>query len=216
MLQRVYEQALKARSLSEVLVATDDLRIQNHVFDFGGKVVMTSPKHLSGTDRIAEVIKKMRGSKPFGVVNIQGDEPFIDPLQIDGLVKLLLGKNTFIATLALSIHATDEINTSSVVKLVLNKENEALLFSRSRIPFNQSFLPDHEAGYLRHIGIYAYRTKTLLELSRLKPGKLEKLESLEQLRWLENGYSIRVGITTHSSFSIDTPEDLKRIGEDLL
>lgn len=193
-----------------VVVATDDRRIYEHVKSFGGNVLMTSPKHKSGTDRIAEVLRKWEGRRPFAVINIQGDEPFISPKQIDAVGKLLLEKNTAIATLA--IPEKDPLGDPSIVKVALNRKGEALLFSRAIIPYNRT---GAKTSYWRHVGIYGYRTDVLLEISKLKPGKLEQAESLEQLRWLENGYRIRVGNTRAGSISIDTPEDLLKLDQTL-
>lgn len=208
MIRRVYEQCRKASCLSDVIVATDDKRIYDHVLDFGGKAVMTLAKHRSGTDRIAEVLRKWKERSPFAVINIQGDEPFIHPSQIRQVGKLLLEKNTQIATLAIPEKDPGELRGSAVVKVVMNTQGEAMLFSRSLIPFDRGAA---SPVYWRHVGIYGYRTEVLKEISALKPGRLEKIESLEQLRWLEHGYRIRVGNTRHTSFSIDTPEDLLRL-----
>ncbi|MCC7301616.1 MAG: 3-deoxy-manno-octulosonate cytidylyltransferase [Bacteroidia bacterium] len=209
MIRRVYEQAVKAKALSDVIVATDDRRIYEHVLEFG-KAVMTSSKHLTGTDRLAEVIRKWKGTRPAGVINIQGDEPFIQPGQIDLLAGILEKRNTAIATLAIPLKERGDIHNASAIKVVMDKEGYALYFSRAPIPFVRAE-GSERTGYFRHVGIYGYRSSVLLKLASLAPGKLERLESLEQLRWMENGYRIRVGITRHSSFSIDTPADLRKI-----
>ncbi len=211
MIQRVYEQACKARKLSDVIIATDDKRIYDHVKSWGGNIVMTSTKHATGTDRLAEVVGKIKGSKPFAVINIQGDEPFIDPGEIDKLCSMFNDKNVQIATLAMPLASESDLSNPSIIKLVIDRNKKALLFSRSALPFNRAGIPFGEAGYLQHIGIYAYRTELLMRITKLKQSSLEKLESLEQLRWLQNGLSIHVGLTKKGSFSIDTPEDLLKI-----
>ena len=211
MIQRVYEQV--SRVLADVYVATDDLRIFDTVVAFGGKAIMTSDQHRSGTDRCQEAFTKL--DEYFDVViNVQGDEPFIQPEQITELQKCFDDNETQIATLARKISETDGLDTlynPNIPKLVLNKNNEALYFSRSVIPFNrgtepQNWLTAH--SYLKHIGIYAYRAEVLHEITRLEQSALELAESLEQLRWLENGYKIKVGFTDAESMGIDTPEDL--------
>ena len=212
MIQRVYEQACKARKLSDVIIATDDKRIFTHVKNWGGNIVMTSAKHPTGTDRLAEVVRKIKSGKPFAVINIQGDEPFIDPKEIDKLCTMFNDKNVQIGTLAMPLTSESDLGNPGIIKVVVDKNKRALFFSRSSLPFNRSGIPFEEAGYLQHIGIYAYRTDVLLKITRMKQSQLEKLESLEQLRWLQNGLEIHVGLTKKGSFSIDTPEDLLKIG----
>ena len=215
MIQRVYEQAMKSKYISKVIVATDDKRILNEVEKFGGISVMTSKKHKSGTDRIAEVAKKERCSI---VVNIQGDEPFIDPVNIDKAIEpLLKDKNLNISTLAVRIPAFDELYDTNNVKVVLDKYNNALYFSRSAIPFddddvkkNLNKIPNKKNFY-KHIGLYVYRKDFLLKLSKMKDSYLEQSEKLEQLRILENGEKIKVVLTKKDSFSIDSKEDLMKI-----
>ncbi|MCC7232784.1 MAG: 3-deoxy-manno-octulosonate cytidylyltransferase [Bacteroidia bacterium] len=214
MIQRVYEQCLLSKLLSRVLIATDDERIFNHVKEFGGNASMTSPKHQSGTDRCAEVLGNGTGQDWDVVVNIQGDEPFIHPDQIDLLITLFEHPETCIGTLAKKITSTDELFNHNNVKVVMNKRREAIYFSRSPIPYNRNF-PEQEwlkySTYYKHIGIYGYRSHTLKEISALVKTNLEITESLEQLRWLENGYIIHAGITSLESISIDTPEDLVKV-----
>ena len=210
MIRRVYEQAKKSKSLSKVVVATDHEEIYNHVIDFGGEVYMTSPHHASGTDRCYEVLSKETSSFDY-VINIQGDEPFIAPEQIDLLASLLDGK-TELATLIKKIDSVEQLLNPNLVKVVLNKDQEALYFSRSVIPYfrnqEQAEWVIHHS-YYKHIGLYAYRNDVLEKITRLEISSLEKAESLEQLRWLENGYKIKVKETSIETMGIDTPEDLQ-------
>lgn len=214
MIQRVYEQAKKAKRLADVIVATDDQRIFSHVNDFGGHVMMTAPNHQSGTDRCAEIISKDEAHDFVVVINIQGDEPYIHPEQIDQLCACFDNPDTQLATLVNEIKSSDELFNHNNIKVVLNKFGEAIYFSRSPIPYCRNF-PEQEwikhQTYYRHIGIYGYRKNTLLEIARLPKTKLEITESLEQLRWIENGYKIRAEITSYESVSIDTPEDLLKV-----
>lgn len=212
MIARVYERCRQAKMLDEVIVATDDQRIYDHVKSFGGEVMMTSKSHRSGTDRCAEVAAEHREVE--FVVNIQGDEPFIDPNQIDQLVKLFDGSSTVdIATLAKKIDSEEALMDPNIVKVVFNKQAEALYFSRSTIPFVRNlasgqWLRHHD--FYKHIGIYAFRNEVLQQCAKLPQGKLEIMESLEQLRWLEAGYNISVGLTKLETMGIDTPEDLEK------
>ena len=210
MIRRVYEQAKKSKSLSKVVVATDHEEIYNHVIDFGGEVYMTSPHHASGTDRCYEVLSKETSSFDY-VINIQGDEPFIAPEQIDLLASLLDGK-TELATLIKKIDSVEQLLNPNLVKVVLNKDQEALYFSRSVITYfrnqEQAEWVIHHS-YYKHIGLYAYRNDVLEKITRLEISSLEKAESLEQLRWLENGYKIKVKETSIETMGIDTPEDLQ-------
>jgi 3-deoxy-manno-octulosonate cytidylyltransferase (CMP-KDO synthetase) len=208
MLQRVYEQALKTRNLKRVIVATDDDRIAEHVQGFGGEVMMTSPLHQSGTDRCAEVISKLE--TPYDIaINIQGDEPYIQPEQIDLLCSCFEIAATDIATLIKPTSNLEEINNPNVVKAVVSKTQRALYFSRSPIPYNRNKKED--VAYHKHIGIYAYRVAVLKQLALLPEGVLEQAESLEQLRWLENGFHIQTALTNFENIAIDTPEDLERL-----
>ncbi len=208
MLQRVYEQALKTKNLKRVIVATDDERIAEHVKSFGGEVMMTSPNHQSGTDRCAEVISKLETTFDIAI-NIQGDEPYIQPEQIDLLCSCFDIEVTEIATLIKPTTNSDEINNPNVVKAVVSKTQRALYFSRCAIPFNRNKIAD--INYYKHIGIYAYRVSVLKQLAVLPEGFLEKAESLEQLRWLENGFHIQAALTSFENIAIDTPEDLERL-----
>jgi 3-deoxy-manno-octulosonate cytidylyltransferase (CMP-KDO synthetase) len=215
MIQRVYEQSCKSTRLGKVIIATDDDRILRHVADFGGAVAMTSPRHLSGTDRCAEIIGRETG-KWDAVVNIQGDEPYIQPEQIDLLCSCFELPDVSIATLVKRISTPEELFNHNNVKVVLNKRNEAIYFSRSPIPYNRNF-PEQEwlkhSVYYKHIGIYGYRSKALSEIAALSKTNLEVTESLEQLRWIENGYNIHAAVTTFETVSIDTPEDLEKVKE---
>lgn len=211
MIQRVYEQAKKCKALSDVLVATDDERIEKEVKKFKGKVVMTSSKHESGTDRCYEAMI-ITGEKYDAVINIQGDEPFIHPDQISKVAKCFTDKNVQLATLVMKIDNTNELTNPNTIKVIINKKKDAIYFSRTAIPYyrGKDFSESVKLHtYYKHVGIYGYRTDILAEVIKLKRSSLEIAESLEQLRWLENGYKISVELTTHESHSIDTPEDLK-------
>jgi 3-deoxy-manno-octulosonate cytidylyltransferase (CMP-KDO synthetase) len=213
MIQRVYEQAQKCKELSELIVATDDKRIEIAVQQFKGKVVMTSSKHESGTDRCYEALKVSSG-KFDAVINIQGDEPFIHPEQISKIVNCFKDKNTQLATLVMKLTSTHELTNPNTVKVVVGKNKEAIYFSRTAVPHYRGedpakWLQLHT--YYKHIGIYGYRADVLAEITKLERSSLEIAESLEQLRWLENGYKVRIEYTDLESHSIDTLEDLKRI-----
>lgn len=270
MIQRVYEQAKKCKSLAHVVVATDDERIFDHVMAFGGVAIMTAATHQSGTDRCAEVVEKLNFAlqtqnldsdeavvfdkitpKRVGiftaVINIQGDEPFIQPEQIEKIADILRGSliknekleiknsndkthhdgvqtsqftlqtsNFDIATLVKRIDNQADIENPNVVKAVFGVNRQAVYFSRSPIPFlrNVDKTEWSKSGkFFKHIGLYGYKTSVLLDLARLNSSNLEQLESLEQLRWLENGYAIGVAETDLDTFGIDTPEDLKKISD---
>jgi 3-deoxy-manno-octulosonate cytidylyltransferase (CMP-KDO synthetase) len=261
MIQRVYEQAKKCKSLAHVVVATDDERIFNHVKSFGGDVLMTSETHQSGTDRCAEVVERLNLEiqtafldsdtasiigkiKPrfesifTAVINIQGDEPFIEPEQIEKIADILRGpseensaltirnvsaatnskfksqtSNFDIATLVKSIDNQEDIENSNIVKAVFGEGGRALYFSRSPIPFLRNVEKNDWAKsgqFFKHIGLYGYKTSVLLDIACLVQSPLEKSESLEQLRWLENGFAIGVAETNLETIGIDTPEDLKK------
>jgi len=216
MIQRVYEQAQKAKSIAAVYVATDDVRIAEHVQIFGGNVVMTALTHQSGTDRCEEATQKVEAEeiKPDIVVNIQGDEPFIQPQQIDVLVALFERKETQIATLVKPIEKEAVLWDVNKPKVVRGENGNALYFSRQCIPYlrntpKSDWLQSHT--FFKHIGVYAYRRPTLQQITQLSPSLLEQAESLEQLRWLENGFSIQTAVTHFESPSVDTPEDLEVI-----
>ena len=211
MIQRVYEQALKA-DLDAVVVATDDERIADAVRSFGGNVVMTSENHPSGTDRCAEALANFEGDWK-AVVNIQGDEPYIQPSQINAIASLL--KNGApIATLVKKIDSAEELSNINSPKVVLSNTGNALYFSRQPIPYQKGIDISewlNNGNYYKHIGIYGYQSAILPELTQLKQSKLEMVESLEQLRWLENGYTIKTAETAENTVAIDTPEDLSRL-----
>jgi 3-deoxy-manno-octulosonate cytidylyltransferase (CMP-KDO synthetase) len=211
MIQRVYEQVKKSKLVTSVVVATDHAEIFNHVQQFGGSVYMTKESHASGTDRCFETMTLQKNEYKY-VINIQGDEPFIQPDQIDLLAKLLDGK-TEIATLIKKIEIEEQLFNPNIVKAVVSKDNSALYFSRSPIPHirntkENEWLSKHI--FFKHIGMYAYRTDILKKLTALPISTLEKAESLEQLRWLENGFKISVAETETETIGIDTPEDLQK------
>lgn len=212
-IQRVYEQASSV--LEEVYVATDDERISNAVEAFGGRVVMTRADHKSGTDRIEEATEKI-GTSADVIINIQGDEPFIQQSQIKTLMQLFDFTETQIGTLGKPFDTMEAVLNQNSPKIVCDKRGFALYFSRSVIPFvrgqEQATWIDHYP-FLKHLGLYAYRREVLREVTRLPQSPLELAESLEQLRWLENGYRIRVGLTDVETVGIDTPEDLRRAEE---
>ena len=212
MIQWVWERVSQSNSLDEVIVATDDLRIAECVNSFGGQARITRDDHLSGTDRCAEVLASYKPGAWSCVLNIQGDEPFIRPDMIDQLSALMSAKPDIeIATLACKINNLEQLHNPNVVKLVADVKGRALYFSRHPIPFARGVSPEHwmEAySYLQHIGLYGFRAALLPMLTKLPPGRLEKAESLEQLRWLENGYAIAVAQTEYALLGVDTPEDL--------
>ncbi len=211
MIQHVYEQALACEQLSRVVVATDDERIKACVQKFGGEVYMTSDQHPSGTDRVAEVATQLHDIDV--VINIQGDEPFVQPMQLEQLCSMFSEAAVEIATLAHPISEEDFIHDPNVVKVVFSANNRALYFSRSAIPFlrgqTEGEWKDRQQHY-QHLGLYAYRREVLLQLTKLSPSSLEQAESLEQLRWLQADFSIYLGVTPHKSLGIDTPADLER------
>lgn len=212
MIQRVYEQARKAK-LTEVIVATDDKRILQHVEGFGGKAIMTGEHHQSGTDRCFEAYQL--NNKPFEyIINIQGDEPFIRPEQIDLVADCFKYPATQLATLVKEITTSEELFNSNSPKVVLNTAREALYFSRQPIPYCRNIPNDiwhKQHTYYKHIGIYGYRADIMEQITRLSPSALELAESLEQLRWLENGFRIATALTTFETTGIDVPEDLQKI-----
>ncbi|UKK73345.1 3-deoxy-manno-octulosonate cytidylyltransferase [Segatella bryantii] len=212
-IQRVYEQVNKL--LDNVYVATDDQRIYDCVKNFGGKVVMTKNNHKSGTDRIEEAIEKIGGDWDV-VVNIQGDEPFIQKEQILSLCECFKDPNTQIATLGKPFTTMDAVTNPNSPKIVLDNQNFAMYFSRSIIPHIRGKQTNewiNSYNYIKHLGIYAYRKDILQEITKLPQSSLEIAESLEQLRWLQNGYKIKVGITEIETVGIDTPDDLVRAEE---
>ncbi|MES2131261.1 MAG: 3-deoxy-manno-octulosonate cytidylyltransferase [Bacteroidota bacterium] len=212
MIQRVYEQAIKSPLLTDVYVATDDKRIYEHVQSFGGNVVYTKEDHPSGTDRCYEAFTMIEDDYDY-IVNIQGDEPFIDPTQIDLLCEVCDGI-TELATLMIPVDSHEVLFDPGEVKITLNKDMEALYFSRMVIPFIKG-KPESEwhkhHPYFRHVGMYAYRRDVLEEITKLAPSPLENAESLEQLRWLENGFTVQCVVTDFDSHCVDTPEDIEKV-----
>lgn len=214
-IQRVYEQVTSV--LDDACVATDDERIYNYVKEFGGKVVMTRTDHKSGTDRIEEAIEKIGGDYDV-IVNIQGDEPFIQRSQIETVCSCFDDEETQIATLGKPFTSMDAVANPNSPKIVVDNNNFAMYFSRSIIPFvrgkEQTEWLDHYP-FLKHLGIYAYRREVLRKITQLPQSSLEIAESLEQLRWLQNGFKIKVGLTDIETVGIDTPEDLERAEREL-
>jgi 3-deoxy-manno-octulosonate cytidylyltransferase (CMP-KDO synthetase) len=213
MIRRVYEQAKKASGLSEVVVATDDERIADEIKNFGGNVIITSDKHQSGTDRCAEAVKKVPGNWN-AVINIQGDEPFILPEQINLLASLFENPEIEIGTLVKKLSDPSDLDKPNTMKVVLDIHGNGMYFSRSPIPFVRGVEKSEWLAknlFYKHIGIYGYRADVLAKLTLLPQGKLELAESLEQLRWLENGYKIRTAFTELETLSVDSPEDLEKL-----
>jgi 3-deoxy-manno-octulosonate cytidylyltransferase (CMP-KDO synthetase) len=213
MIQRVYEQAQQV--VPDVWVATDDARIEHEVKRFGGKAIITSVEHQSGTDRLAEALSSIPGALKYSVVvNVQGDEPFIAAEQIQQLIQLFKQPDTQIATLIKPITNTEDLMNPNKPKVVIGTNMQALYFSRSPIPFvrDADKIYWHIAHqYYKHIGIYAYRPQVLLDITKLERSSLEIAENLEQLRWLQNNYVIKTAITEYESASVDTPDDLEKI-----
>ena len=209
-IQRVYEQVSKV--IHDVYVATDDQRIFNQVEEFGGNVVMTSPYHRSGTDRIEEALQHIGGQWDV-VLNVQGDEPFIQPSQIETLCSCFDEQQTEIATLGKPFATIEAVENPNSPKIVVDNKGFALYFSRSMIPFIRGVEKNNWLShypFLKHLGIYAYRTEVLKQITQLPQSSLELAESLEQLRWLQNGFRIKVGTTDIETIGIDTPEDLAK------
>lgn len=212
MIQRVYEQVSQVNTISDVVVATDDERIEKHVRSFGGQVIMTSADHPSGTDRCAEVATHFPDADI--ILNIQGDEPFINPLQIVELINCFKNQDTQIATLIRKIESEDELFNENTPKVTVSKTLKALYFSRQTIPFQRGIAKEDwlkKHPYYKHIGIYGFRAKALAEITQLPSSSLENAESLEQLRWLENGYAIQTAITQYQTYGIDHPEDIENV-----
>jgi 3-deoxy-manno-octulosonate cytidylyltransferase (CMP-KDO synthetase) len=212
LIQWVYENARK--EIQNLIVATDHKDIYKAVKDFGGRSLMTSPDHPSGTDRCFEVARVLAdaGERYDVILNIQGDEPFVNPQDLQLLKGLFEDGNIEIATLATPLKDSEDLFDPNIVKMVCDANGTALYFSRQALPYQRNAAKDDwisEYGYLKHLGIYAYRYDTLAKISKLEPSSLEKAESLEQLRWLESGFRIRAGIVYQNSIGIDTPEDLE-------
>jgi 3-deoxy-manno-octulosonate cytidylyltransferase (CMP-KDO synthetase) len=211
LIERVYQQALKSRYAHEVIVATDHQKIYDHVLEFGGTVVMTSPHHASGTDRIAEIAVALDSDI---IVNLQGDEPCIDPRQIDALISEMINQPIAIGTQCMRIQSADELFDYNVVKVVRDLTKRAMFFSRQAIPACRDLPYRHWfefETYYRHVGMYAYRRQVLLEITGFPMSAYEKAESLEQLRWLQNGIPVYCFETTYSSIGVDTQDDLERV-----
>jgi 3-deoxy-manno-octulosonate cytidylyltransferase (CMP-KDO synthetase) len=208
MIQRVYERAKLAKSAGRVIVATDDDRILKAVQDFGGEARMTRTDHRTGTERIAEVAAHVEGEV---FVNVQGDEPLLDPAAVDAAVAALLEEPAAaISTVAVPIRTPADIMDPNVVKTVLDFDDNALYFSRAPIPWVRDSAHKIHARHLKHLGLYVFQRDALLEYPTLPQGELERLEQLEQLRWLENGWKIRVAEVEHDAVSVDVPEDVAR------
>ncbi len=212
MIQHVYERASKAQCLDKLVVATDNELIAKVVQDFGGEAIITQENHPSGTDRCFEALQ-LTNEKFDYVVNIQGDEPFIIPEQIALLASKLDGI-TEIATLIIKALDNEKLFNIGEVKVVLDKDQNGIYFSRQVIPFlrniaQENWLTQHD--FYRHVGMYAYRADTLEKITKLQPSLLEKAESLEQLRWIESGFKIKTALTEHDSYCVDTPEDLEAL-----
>lgn len=208
----VWSAARKAKVLNEIFVATDDLKIYNIVKDFGGNAIMTSKRHKSGTDRIAEAV---RGIKADIIVNIQGDEPLIRHEMLSSVVKPFFeDKNVYMSTLVYKIRNKKAVEDYNIVKVVVDKDGYALYFSRSMVP---SLVRTKKIDYIyKHIGVYVYSKKFLLNLVSLKQSRLEKIEKLEQLRVLENGYKIKTVVTPYDTIPVDTADDLKKVEKFLI
>lgn len=212
MIQRVYEKSLLAHSLTDLVVATDDEKIYNAVKTFEGNAVITAQHHQSGTDRCAEVAEKLPGFDV--IINIQGDEPLIDPEQINLVSECFQEADTQLATLVKIIQSDAELFNPNTPKVILNNKNEAQYFSRETIPFLRNYPKEEwikQHIFYKHIGIYGYKTNVLKEIAQLPISNLEKAENLEQLRWIENGYKIKVAFTDSETLAIDTPEDLEKV-----
>lgn len=220
LIQHTYENAKRCRMLSEVLVATDDLKILRHVESFGGRAVMTAPTCLNGTERASEAYKThyLPNAHPLDVIiNLQGDEPSVEPETIEAIIQQLLDDPSAMMSTAVSpIFSEEEALNPSVVKCVVNSRNEAIYFSRELIPASKSKKFNPETNYYKHIGIYAFRPDFLLKYVTLENTPLQMSEDLEQLKVIEHGYSIKVAFIKHSIIGVDTPEDLKRVEPFLL
>lgn len=209
MIERVYERA-KSSLLDLIMVATDDSRIADHVKSFGGNVIMTSDQHTSGTDRCAEVAEKLKNDYQT-IINIQGDEPFIKPEQINTVADLISQKEVQIATLVRPALKVEEVENQNLVKAVLDKGGKAIYFSRLPVPFYKDRILFAERKYFIHTGIYGYKIETLLEITKIQDSYLEQAESLEQLRWIENGYSVFARISDFPTYAVDIPEDIENL-----
>ncbi len=211
MIQHVWERARKSKLLDELLIACDDERVKEEAEKFGAKAVLTSKDHLSGTDRVAEAVKNISAKI---VVNIQGDEPLVQPSMIDGMAQALLEDQACpMATVIKRCESQEEVENPNVVKVVIDENNFALYFSRSPIPFNRDGMPFKKIVYFKHLGLYAFKKDFLLAFKFLPVSQLEKIEKLEQLRVLEAGYKIKTVETKYDTIAVDTRDDLKKVEE---
>ena len=209
MIQHVYERAKLAEQADRVIVATDDERIVKAVESFGGTARMTRPDHRTGTERVAEVAAHEKGDI---FVNVQGDEPLLDPVAVDTAVNALLEEPAaVISTVATPIKTPADIMDPNIVKTVLDFDNNSLYFSRAPIPWVRDTASKIQVRHLKHLGLYVFQREALLEYPTLPQGELERIEQLEQLRWLENGWKIRVAEVEHDAVSVDVPEDVARV-----
>lgn len=211
LIMRVYRQVIKVPQVRQVVVATDDIKILEHVINHGGQAMMTDKSHTSGTDRIGEVAHSLDVDY---IINVQGDEPLIDPRQISDLFTFMQDTRADICTQCIRIHKEEELFDYNVVKVVKDKNSKALYFSRQAIPAIRDVAYDKwlkKSTYFKHIGIYGFKREVLLDLVHLPISALEVSESLEQLRWLENGYSIHCQETHYSSIGVDTPDDVEKV-----
>ena len=212
MIQHVWERVKQARAISRIVVATDDARIRDAVTAFGGEAMMTRGEHRSGTDRVAEVAMHLSGGDGDIFINVQGDEPLIDPAALDALVaEMAADKEIWLGTLCSVIARPEEIMDPNVVKVVRDFDGDALYFSRAPVPWVRDRHPEIEVRHLKHIGVYAYRREALLEYPALPPGELERIEQLEQLRWLENGFHMRAVECEYDPVSVDVPGDVAKV-----
>jgi 3-deoxy-manno-octulosonate cytidylyltransferase (CMP-KDO synthetase) len=214
MIQRVWERAKEARRISRVIIATDDERILKAAADFGGEAVMTRSEHRSGTERVAEVAAHVPGEDDDVFVNVQGDEPLVEPEAIDTLVESIESEaSVTVATLMVPISKPNDIMDPNIVKVVLDFDDNALYFSRAPIPWVRDREGPVHAQHMKHLGLYAFKRAALLDFPTLPVGDLERVEQLEQLRWMENGYKIRVAETHYDSVSVDVADDVTRVEE---
>ena len=214
MIQRVWERTFQAKKITRVIIATDDQRIVQAATAFGAEAVMTRPDHRSGTERVAEVAAGAAWEGVEIFINVQGDEPLIDPEAIDTLIEAIeLDESVSVATLMVPIVKPADIMDPNVVKVVLDFDGNALYFSRAPIPWVRDRQAPVHVQHMKHLGLYGFRRAALLDFPTLPVGDLERIEQLEQLRWMENGYKIRVAETSHDSVSVDVPEDVARIEE---
>ncbi len=212
MIERVWERTRRAKKISRVIIATDDERILKAVAGFGGEAAMTRSEHRSGTERVAEVAAGMARNDAEIFVNVQGDEPLIDPDAIDAAVEAIESdESVMVSTLMVPIAKAADIMDPNIVKVVLDFDGNALYFSRAPIPWVRDRESPVHVQHMKHLGLYAFRSAALLDFPTLPLGDLERVEQLEQLRWMENGYKIRVAETAHDSVSVDVPEDVARV-----